>query len=246
MSVFYTVPSNIAGDSLILTGSEARHIRDVLRFKKGDAIMVADGLGNCFRCEIWQISTTAVTCRIYNIIRHFGEPHHFVTLAAGLSTGFKFDDVVQSATELGVSRFYPLITAKSKIKILEEKRQDVKISRWQKVALASMKQCERAYFPEIKPFIDFKDVFAEFGEVEMTLLFDPHHAKLNLDQLSFSDEPETVNIIVGPESGFSPEEIELAQSKNCHIISIGPRILRTENAAPIAVALVMQKLGELR
>ncbi|MFH2036759.1 MAG: RsmE family RNA methyltransferase [Candidatus Zixiibacteriota bacterium] len=244
--IFYTDPENIIEEALYIDGAEGKHLRDVMRRQKGELIIVVDGLGNAYKCEIEKISKDKINCTVITKTRQFGEPLHFVTLAAGLSTGYKFDEVIMRATELGVSRFLPLITEKSKIKIDDEKREKNKLARWQKVAVASMKQTRRSFLPEISPITNFDNMLKNLEESHTTILFDPTYADKNLQNIKVENENKKINIIIGPESGFSKEEINLAREHDCQIVKIGPRILRTENASPVAIALIMNMLSELR
>ncbi len=244
--VCYVQPEKVVDDILTVEGPEAHHLRKVMRLKKGDPVMAVDGCGNGYKVEIEKFAGTKVECKILARIRRFGEPMSFITLAAGLSVGSKFDEVVQRATELGVSRIIPLISEKSKIRLDEERRQKLKLARWRKVAIASMKQTGRSLIPEITPFYDFVSVFGAVENLGRKLLFDPTFAEKNIADYNNLTGGEGVTVIIGPESGFSRAEIETARENGCEIISIGQRVLRTENASPVALALVMNLLGELR
>lgn len=230
----------------MLDGSEAHHACKVLRLKKGDAIMVVDGVGNGYKAEIVRISDRKINCSIISRIRHYGEPLHYVTLAAGLSTGYKFDDVVQRATELGVSRIIPMVTEKSKVRIENDKREKTKLARWRKVAIASMKQTGRSLLPAIEPVMEYGWILDNHGDLGTKILLDLTYGKKNLCDLELPPDQKFFTIFVGPESGFTRPEIELAKEHDCSIVTLGKRVLRTENASPVAVALIMHLLGELR
>lgn len=242
--VFYTDPENITDDTLTICGGEANHLIKVMRMKKGDVIEVVNGSGAMYRCVIEAVQKGIAVCKIYQSALAFGEPWHFVTLAAGLSTGIKFDEVIERCTELGVSRFIPLVTEKSKVKVDTEIGQKRKLDRWRKVAIASIKQTRRSLMPSISPMVDFKSLFEKYNDLGKILLFNPEADFSNLDKLTPCNDDRNYTIIVGPESGFSHEEIAMGLDKGAMIISLGRRILRTENAAPTAIALLMHILGE--
>ncbi|MCP4704903.1 MAG: RsmE family RNA methyltransferase, partial [candidate division Zixibacteria bacterium] len=122
MAVFYTDKKNVEDDSLVISGPEAHHISKVMRLTKGDALGVVDGIGNYYRCEIEKKSKGKLDCSIISRTRNFGEPTSFVSLASGLSVGSKFDTIIQQGVELGISRFIPLITEKSKMKLDDPSR----------------------------------------------------------------------------------------------------------------------------
>jgi len=245
MPVFYTPPELIAGDSLNLEGEEARHISRVMRLGTGDSVEVVDGEGNGFRTEIVSIGKNKIECKILTRTRRSGEPDNFVTLASGLSTGSKFDDIIQRGTELGVSRFIPLLTEKSKIKALESSAEKRRLKRWRKVAIASIKQSGRSVIPDIYAPIEFPYLFERIENPGRFILFDPSGEE-SIDSFEPSEEIANYTAIVGPESGFSPMELNLAREKRVSIFSLGKRILRTENAGPAIIAILMHILGEFR
>jgi 16S rRNA (uracil1498-N3)-methyltransferase len=244
--VFYTSPENIGVDSLTVIGEEAHHLKNVFRLTKGEAVMVVDGIGNGYRCEIDTISSRDITCQIISRTRNWGEPMHHITLAAGLSTGFKFDDVIQRGTELGVSHFIPLITGKSIVRASDDGAMSNKLTRWQKVALASVKQTGRSVMPSIETVIQFEQYIEHNKRPGRFLLFDTNEGSKPLDLVKISPDDKEFIILIGPESGFSRSEIESARDKGAEIVSLGKRVLRTENAGPTAVALLMSLLGEFR
>jgi 16S rRNA (uracil1498-N3)-methyltransferase len=244
--IFYAPPQTVHEDALIIKGEEARHIIKVMRLKKGDIIEAVDGIGGHHRCSIEKIDEGRVVCRIYASTSGYGETWHQATLAAGLSAGIKFDEVVQRCTELGVSRIIPLISEKSKAKIESDAAQKKKIERWRKVAIASIKQSRRSVIPEIGPIIPFEELFEKYINPETAFLFDPEGERGRLKEMSFDLKKREYGVIVGPESGFSRAEIKWAADKGITAISLGKRILRAENAAPTAVALIMYLLDEFR
>jgi 16S rRNA (uracil1498-N3)-methyltransferase len=244
--VFYTSPENIEADSLIIAGEEGHHLKNVFRLTRGETIMAVDGIGNGYRCEIDTISPREIACKIISRTRNWGEPMHHLTLAAGLSTGYKFDDVIQRGTELGVSRFVPLITGKSIVRAGDDGGKSNKLARWQKVALASVKQTGRSVIPAIEPAVDFEQFMEKNIKPGRLIMFDTGEGSRPLDSLVISSEDKEYTILVGPESGFSRSEIELAREKGAVVLSLGKRVLRTENAGPTAVALLMNLLGEFK
>ncbi|UCD18377.1 MAG: 16S rRNA (uracil(1498)-N(3))-methyltransferase [Candidatus Zixiibacteriota bacterium] len=242
--VFYVPPDTVDGETVVITGSEAHHLRRVMRLKKGDPVMVIDGVGNACRAEIEKFPGKDVRCRILSRIRNYGEPVSYVTLAAGLSTGMKFDEVIQRATELGVSRIIPVISEKSKVKLDDDRRVKIKLSRWRKVAIAAMKQTGRALLPEIAAPAMFPQVLGGFDQLGQMILFDPCYGSDSLQIMTASENSRFFTLFVGPESGFSRAEVDLARDAGASVVSLGRRVLRTENAAPVVLALAMYVLGE--
>ncbi len=244
--IFYTDPNNISQNDLFLDKEEARHLRNVMRLKKGDSIIVVDGAGNGYRCEIAKVGRDKINVSIISRIRNFGEPLNHVTLAAGISTGGKFSEIIEKATETGISRIIPLLTEKSKVKLDDPKRLKSKLTRWRKVAIAAMKQSRRSLIPEILEPRSLDNFIKDNLSGEKVLMFDPSEGAKSFDQVQLNPDEKKMTIIVGPESGFSDGEIESAKEFGLERVSLGPRILRAENAAPVCCALVMFLLGELR
>jgi len=245
MAVYYTEVDKISDETLTIGGQEAHHICNVMRLKKGEVIRVVDGTGTCYRTEINNYVNGNLTCNILSLTRNFGETSNSVTLAAGISAGSKFDEVIQKGVELGISRFVPLITEKSKINLDDPDRLKTRQARWKKIAIASMKQCERSLLPEIELPSDYDSFVRQVKNSGRILLFDPAGDKTIYD-LKLPEAESLLTLIIGPESGFSREEIVLARESRAEIITLGKRILRSENAAPTACALIMQLLGEFR
>lgn len=235
----------VVGDEIALPPDEAHHASKVLRLSSGAIVILVDGLGIGARCELLKVSPRSVTSKVHSITRELGEPAVRLTLAAGLSVGSKFDDVVQRGTELGVSRFVPLITEKSLVKFDDERRAKSRQARLGKVAVAAMKQCRRSYLPEVSAVTSMREYLAQFDPSDAGLIFHPGKPALRLSDIDLGAATKRITVLVGPESGFSEAEVELAIAAGFKPVSLGERILRTETAGSVVTALVMQKLNEL-
>lgn len=244
--VFYAPPESRDEDLIILPNEEARHASRVLRLKAGAMVIVIDGLGSACRAEVVSSAPRKTTVRVHSDLRGFGEPTVRLTLAAGLSAGYKFDSVVQRGTELGVKRFVPVITAKSKVKMDDRRRARARVTRLTKVALAAAKQCRRSYIPEIALPTGLADFLAEFNADDTGLIFHAGNRSRALADIPLESDLKRVTLLVGPESGFSEEEAEAAENSGFSAVNLGDRVLRTETAGPVAVALLMNRLDELR
>lgn len=244
--IFFASSESVIDDMVELDVAESRHAK-VMRLKPNDQVIVIDGLGNACRGEIAKMTGRSnVQITVRQQMRNFGEPSVRLTLAAGLSASYKFDQVVQRGTELGVKRFVPILSEKSKVKLDSDTRIRSRLRRLEKVALAAVKQCRRSYRPEISLPLSLADFLTETDPESANLLFHSSQKGQTLETVEFSDQIKRVSILIGPEAGFSPEELELALGSGFQQISLGSRILRTETAGPVACALVMQLLGELR
>lgn len=244
LPIFYAPPEKIGAEQAILDRTESGHLVKVLRLKKGAMVLVVDGLGMAYQGEVDRVGKNEAVIRLHSTTRNFGEPSARLTLAAGISTGDKFDSVVQKGTELGVKRFVPIISERTTVSITDPKRQKSRVRRLEKVALSAMKQTRRAYRPDIATPTKFADFLKETEKESLNLIFHPSPAGAQIAQLKIPTETKRVSILIGPESGFSDEEAAQAAQAGYQVVSLGARVLRTETAGPVACALVMNALGE--
>ncbi|MFQ5454531.1 MAG: RsmE family RNA methyltransferase [Candidatus Zixiibacteriota bacterium] len=245
--LYYSKPEAINDDLIELGVKESHHAVRVMHHKRGDLIIVVDGLGNAYRGEIIQINhNKQVRIKVHSVVRNFGEPNIILTLAGGLSTGTKFNTIIEKGTELGVKRFVPLLTEKSRIKLDDPKKSKAKIARYENITLAAIKQCRRSCLPEISAPISFEKYMQEIDVNDLSLIFHPSRYSRPLSDAIKSTEVRRINIIIGPESGFSENEIISAKERGVKPISLGSRILRTETAGPVTCALIMNIFNELR
>lgn len=246
--IFYAPPEACNEKTILLPADESRHAVRVLRLKKSAPVVVIDGLGAAYRGEVLKVGTgrTQVEILVHSTVRNYGEPEIRLTLAAGLSAAGKFDTVVQKGTELGVKRFVPIITEKSKVRLDEPKRAAARVKRLEKVALAAAKQCRRAYRPEIAVPTELSGFLGQTDSDSLNLLFHPGGEARSLDSLDAAALPRRATILVGPEAGFSELEARQAVEAGFTPVSLGRRVLRAETAGPVACALVMFLLDDLR
>lgn len=229
---------DIKDDTVKIRGPEAHHIAKVLRMTKGEMVRVIDGVGMSHICEIKSASARTVTCGIIKTIRKGGEPKLDMALAIGLSSATKFDLVVEKGTEVGVSRFIPLITDQAKVKIKEQESLVRRMNRWRRVCEAAAKQSGRSVIPMISPPVIFGD-FVSACIPEESVLFHPDGAFTTPSDLLAAIGTKRLTVIIGPESGFSTSEVETAKARKIPIFSLGDRILRTETAGIVVPALLI-------
>ena len=217
---FYTPPHNINDTILTLTEEEFHHCFNVLRTNIGEKIFVVDGGGNCYEAELFAKHADFAEAKIIATHTHFHEPTLSLTLAIGLLKNHaKFDFIVEKATELGVKKIIPVITAHT---IAHQSKN----ARWEKLALAAMKQCGRSFLPEISPPHSFDELIATQKNYHHKLIayeYEPPGAEIKISQSAL--------VLIGSEGGFSSAEIEKGKRNGWQLISLGERRLRTETAA---------------
>lgn len=231
-------------DVMVLTGDEAWHAAKVLRLKAGSNIQVVSANGQAAEACVVCADPTEVTVRLLSAIERTSEPPIHITLAQGLAKGDKFDYVVQKAVELGVHTIIPLVTEHCVVKYDAAKKQQ-KQARWQKIAAEAAKQCHRLSVPVVQEILSFSELWMQERSNYTTLFFYEQEDKLGVKQILQQSMQQSFLLIIGPEGGFSKNEVAGARERGAHVVSLGPRILRTETAATTALAIVMYECGDL-
>lgn len=240
MPNFYIDPDTIKESSVEFPTDEARHIARVLRHHRGDIIPAVDGMGYEYQIELTDVTKETVVGRIARRELSRIETRCSVTLAQALPKGRKMDDIIEKGTEIGVREFIPFISERS---ISRPDGKGGKTERWQQVALAAMKQCGRAFLPAVRPIHLWNELVASLANYDRVVVC-WEGAALPLTRLQFNST-EKIVVLIGPEGGFSGEEIKLLPADITAIVGLGPRILRTETAGLVAVAVILAMNGEL-
>jgi 16S rRNA (uracil1498-N3)-methyltransferase len=253
---FYAPPGAFNADemSVSLAAEEARHLRDVLRLKRGDDAFVFDGEGREYRCHVaggqegrggggvvlLEIDEEVEAERPESPLR--------LTLGVALLKGEKFDLVVQKATELGVARIVPVTTKLADVRVKEGADGARRVARWQRIALEAAKQSGRARLPELNLPTAFES-FIESGpneSVEPRLFFSERGGRGLIETVRrWPEGCGAATALVGPEGGWADEELAQATMCGWSIVTLGGRTLRAETAAVIIAALLQHLFGDL-
>lgn len=236
-SFIFDAPAE-TGEMIVIAGREARHLADVLRMKRGEIIRLTNGRGTAHVAEIVSVKKGEVMCRVVKTVKGGGEPLLKLTLAAGLSTGAKFDVIVEKGTEVGVSRFVPLLTDKEKVRLGDGASVKTRMNRWRRICEAAVKQSGRSVIPIIEEPVSF-DNFVAACPVDGTVVFHPEERTDRFDSVLSAIKEKELTVVVGPVSGFSPREIAAAQERGAKIVSLGDRVMRAETAGVVLPALVI-------
>jgi 16S rRNA (uracil1498-N3)-methyltransferase len=221
------------GLRLDLPQEAAHHAVRVLRLRAGDEIVLFDGRGGEYpaRIEAIERSRVAVNVGAHRAVER--ESPLEVTLVQGVSSGERMDITVQKAVELGVRAIQPVLAEKSVVK-LDAERAEAKREHWRRVAISACEQCGRNRIPDIWPVISLPEYCRAARPAAIRLLLSPSgqaHLRQAIPRLE-----QTLALAVGPEAGFSASEEELLMATGFRPIMLGPRVLRTETAAPAALA----------
>jgi len=235
---FFVDRSSISGNDIYITGSDHNHIKNVLRMKPGEVVSISDGeTGNEYRCHIEGYEDDRVHLRLDFIKEADVELPVKVTLFQGLPKSDKMDYIIEKCTELGVSEIIPVNTARTIVK-LDEKKAEKKEKHWAGKAEAAAKQSKRAVIPDVREPVSMKEALDICRELDIKLI--PYELSEDFEKtremISGIKKGSTVGIFIGPEGGFSEEEIAMAEEAGVTPITLGKRILRTETAGMVVLS----------
>ena len=236
MHQFFVTPAQVEEDKIYIHGSDVNHIKNVLRMQEGEEIRISDG-NNCkYLCAIQKISPEEVTAVILEEEAADNELPSRIYLFQGLPKADKMEWIIEKGTEIGITEFTPVRMRYSVAK-LEGKDALKKVERWNKIAEVAAKQSGRDKIPNINPVINFAKVYEILQKCDIVLVAYEKELKNTLKhELEQLKKPNiNIGVIVGPEGGIAEEEIEQLKKEGARIITLGPRILRTETA-PIVIA----------
>lgn len=234
-------------DGLIfLTGKEANHIRNVLRMKRGDALIVMDGIGHNFEAIIEELHRKGVRVKI---IRGLPAPPPSpveIHLAQALIKSRPMDSLIQKATELGVVSITTFASQRAAARIRPE-HLSRKMDHWEEIMKAACKQSGRPNLPTLNPPLPFEALIENAprqGTLKVLLWEAEKEADLKGLLRSVGQLPH-IMAIIGPEGGFTPMEVRLARDAGFRIVSLGSRILRSETAAITLLSIIQYEWGDL-
>ena len=242
MPRIYLPTIHIERNRISITDEKARYLISVLRCQKGDDLIIFDGEGNCYRTTILKADRKEVITEVIEKFPCNTESHINITLVQGLLKGEKMDMVIQKTTELGVKEIIPVVTERSQL------RETRKVARWRKIAEEASRQSGRSLIPVIHEPIKFNNFLSDHDQQNRFpgfIFYEEDGVKLSKAVSSLVSRPSSLSVLIGPEGGFTKEEITLATEMGLHVISLGKRILRAETAAISAITLIQYLLGDL-
>ena len=237
-SRIYTSQVLLTADSVELEGPASHYLTRVLRLSEGDSLVLFNGDGSDYSAEVSGITKKHVLVRILGSKKPGNESPLKITLVQAICRGERMDYVLQKATELGVHSIQPLKSHRIEVR-LDETRQAKRMKHWQGVVISACEQSGRARVPEVKTPLSLAEWVTSTVK-SPGLMLDPV-AEKRLSDVSVT--LDSISILVGPEGGFTDEEISSARANDVMPVSLGPRILRTETAGPAAIAVLQAKNG---
>ena len=243
MHQFFIDKKDIEKGSIFIQGSDATHICTVLRLHSGDVIKVFDGKGMSYLIRLEDVKSKLVRGEVILSAKTDSESPLKIHLGQSLIKGKSFDVVLRKSVELGVQTITPLLTDRTILKGDNEK----KISRWKKIVEESSKQCGISKIPQLSETVLKFDVYCQQAKDSgLKLMFWELEKEKGLKDINPIDTPNTVSVLIGPEGGFTIEEVEKARSYGFQTLGLGPRILRAETAPLVVLALLQSKWGDIR
>lgn len=246
MHKFFTPEKNFSGNMAIIEGEDVKHISKVLRLEKGTQVVINNCAGKEYIAIIKQMDKKQIVLDILEELNCNNESLIDIYLFQGMPKANKMDLIVQKGTELGIKEIIPVITERSLMK--SEQNEYKKLDRWKKIALEACKQSKRTMIPEIKEPVEFKNMLERISGMDLILVPYEEETANGLKKV-FSEIDrsgiKTVAIIIGPEGGFDFSEIKALKEIGAEIVTLGPRILRTETAGFVCASIVLYEIGDL-
>lgn len=245
MARFFVQNDSVEENMITITGPDVRHISKVLRLVPGDKIGVSTGNGREFEAVIREITTKEVISEIVTEKQVSTEAPVRVNLYQGLPKGDKMELIIQKSTEIGVSRIIPVISERTVVK-LDGKKAGERRQRWQRIAEEAAKQSRRTAIPQVEEPVKFEAALQGLRENELVIMPWEEQKSGGIKQLLKNNAGVAeISIFIGPEGGFSQREARAASEKGVHLITLGPRIMRTETAGIVTAAITLYELGDL-
>ncbi len=240
MHRFFLPPTSFQPGSVSFPPDLAHQITSVLRLSPGQTVIVLDGQGREYEIELTQVDRSQTAGRILSDRPAAGEPPIRLTLYLALSRREKFEWMLQKCTEVGASAFVPVITSRT---LVQDSRDAAKkLERWQRILREAAEQSRRGRIPDLHPPLRFDAALAGAHHDLKLIPFEGEHTvslRQALGPLPLVQGESSAAVFIGPEGGFSDEEILAARQSGFQPITLGRRILRMETAAVVAAALLI-------
>ena len=242
---FFVNQDQIGPEAVTVTGPDVNHIKNVLRMKPGEEVLISNGVDRDYLCKLETIAADSVTAAIVSVTEGGTELPVKFYLFQGLPKSDKMELIIQKAVELGVYQVIPVETRRTVVK-LDAKKEDAKVRRWNAVSESAAKQSKRMYVPEVKPVMRFCQAIEQAKKLDVVLLpYELAKGMKETKELIAQIEPgQSIGIFIGPEGGFDEEEVRMAVEMGAKAITLGKRILRTETAGLTVLSVLMFALEE--
>lgn len=249
MPKFFVTQNQVQNETIYVTGEDVNHIKNVLRMKVNDILTI------CIKetqkdttCKIQELKDDCIICKILETVENQVESNIKVSIFQGLPKSDKMELIIQKSVELGVYDIYPVKMKRCVVK-LDNKDEQKKITRWQKISEVAAKQCGRGIVPEIKQVVTVADICKKISEYDVVLVAyeeeKENRIKTELKKLInvvSTQQDVKIAVVIGPEGGIDSQEIMDLQKSGAKVVTLGKRILRTETVAFNVLSNIMYEL----
>lgn len=240
MARFYVDGLSDIEKSISIYGDDVNHIRNVLRLKEGDKIIVNNNNGIDYTCVISSTDSSKVIADVVDVNKNSSELDTRIVLFQGMPKSDKMEFIIQKAVELGVAEIVPVMTRRTVVKI-DAKKETKKIDRYNAISESAAKQSGRGVIPVVKNFMSYSEAIEYAKTLSMNII--PYEEASGIEEsrqiVSRIKGKDSLGIFIGPEGGFAKEEVEKARGIGAHVVTLGNRILRTETAGLATLAIIM-------
>ncbi len=246
MHHFFVSPEQIDGEYVYISGSDVNHIKNVLRMKIDEELLISNGQDKDYCCKIESMDENEIKARIMDIDFEGTELPCEIYLFQGLPKSDKMEMIIQKAVELGAKEIIPVATKRCVVK-LDDKKQESKIKRWQAISESAAKQSRRMIIPKVSNVMTFKEAI-KYASEQIELAVIPYENYKDMKEtgaiLAGVENKSKIAVFIGPEGGFEESEIDFAMENGVKPICLGKRILRTETAGLAILSVLMFRIEE--
>ena len=245
MSRFFVEPDQVSHDGFItITGSDVKHMRDVLRMARGDTFTVCDSTGTEYRCRLEAFLDGNAIGHILAQRAGDTEPLVPVTLLQGIPKGDKMELIIQKNIELGVTCILPVMMERSVVRFKDDREKEKKTERWNRIAVEASKQCGRLKVPQVLSPLTLKEAISRLEPGGLRLLPYENERDCRLKSLLRDRAVSFISFLIGPEGGIAEAEFSELQAAGFLSVSLGRRILRTETAGFAVMSAIRYELED--
>jgi 16S rRNA (uracil1498-N3)-methyltransferase len=238
MQRYFVEPHLFSDRDVTIVGEDVHHMVNVMRFRIGEEIVVCDGQGRVARARLAAFADKQVTAEITEFLADTSELPIRVTIGQSLPKGEKMEWILQKGTELGAFAFFPFSSERTIVK-LDAKKEAKKLERWRKIVKEAAEQSHRSVLPEVLPPVSWKQAVASAEQyTRCVIAYEKEDGRTLHQVLEGLSAGDSLLVLIGPEGGFSEEEVAQAEAAGIQSVTLGPRILRTETASQYVLGAI--------
>ncbi|MDR0468540.1 MAG: 16S rRNA (uracil(1498)-N(3))-methyltransferase [Peptococcaceae bacterium] len=252
MERFYVDPDALTTHEARITGDEYKHLKNVLRMKIGDAVEVFDGKGRGFSGRLKLLDKAEALAELDEAVTEVRDSALHICLAQGIPKGEKMDLIIQKNTELGVDTIIPLELSRCVVRLDGDKKRKDRQTRWQRVAKEAARQCGRLTVPEVSLPMEVEEFLQQVSNRDLLLIpweeggqpLKAFFAVAEVEKAAGMLRRDRIFVMIGPEGGMTADEVEAGKQAGGWVLTLGPRLLRTETAGMALLSILQYQWGD--